>query len=74
MPKKILAEIGVIGGTGLYAMEELRDVREIKIKTPFGNPSDSIILGKLSKIPVAFLPRHGRKHAGIRWRPQNLIH
>ncbi|OGS11717.1 MAG: methylthioadenosine phosphorylase [Elusimicrobia bacterium RIFOXYA2_FULL_58_8] len=58
-----MAEIGVIGGTGLYAMEELKKVREIKVKTPFGNPSDAIILGKLSGIPVAFLPRHGRKHA-----------
>jgi len=63
MAKNNLAEIAVIGGTGLYAMQELRDVREIKVKTPFGNPSDSIILGKLSGIPVAFLPRHGRKHA-----------
>ena len=63
MSKKILAEIGVIGGTGLYAMEELKNVREIKIKTPFGDPSDNIILGNLSGIPVAFLPRHGRKHA-----------
>lgn len=63
MAKKDLAEIAVIGGTGLYAMQELKNVREIKVKTPFGNPSDSIILGKLSGIPVAFLPRHGRKHA-----------
>ncbi len=63
MAIKKLAEIGVIGGTGLYAMEELKKVREIKVKTPFGNPSDAIILGKLSGIPVAFLPRHGRKHA-----------
>lgn len=63
MPKKTLAEIGVIGGTGLYAMDELKIEREIKIKTPFGDPSDNIILGTLSGIKVAFLPRHGRKHA-----------
>jgi len=63
MAKKDLAEIAVIGGTGLYAMQELRNVREIRVKTPFGSPSDAIILGKIGGIPVAFLPRHGRKHA-----------
>src|ERR1035437_6206093 len=55
MANKVLAEIGVIGGTGLYAMKELKIIREIKIKTPFGNPSDNIILGTLSGIKVAFL-------------------
>jgi 5'-methylthioadenosine phosphorylase len=63
MAKKALTEIAVIGGSGLYAMQELKKVREIEVKTPFGSPSDSIILGDLSGIPVAFLPRHGRKHA-----------
>ncbi|OIN99202.1 MAG: S-methyl-5'-thioadenosine phosphorylase [Elusimicrobia bacterium CG_4_10_14_0_2_um_filter_56_8] len=63
MANKVLAETGVIGGTGLYAMKELRIIREISIKTPFGSPSDKIILGTLSGIKVAFLPRHGRKHA-----------
>ena len=63
MAKKELAEIAVIGGSGLYAMQELRNVREIKVKTPFGSPSDAIILGKIAGIPAAFLPRHGRKHA-----------
>ena len=43
MAKKELAEIAVIGGSGLYAMQELRNVREIKVKTPFGSPSDAII-------------------------------
>ena len=62
MIKKTVAEIAVIGGSGLYEMKELRDVREIKVKTPFGSPSDSVITGKLSGVPVAFLPRHGRKH------------
>ena len=63
MTSKPAAAIAVIGGSGLYAMEELKGVREIKVKTPFGAPSDSVILGALSGIPVAFLPRHGRKHA-----------
>lgn len=62
MAKKALAEIGVIGGTGLYAMKELNILREIKVKTPFGDPSDKLILGTLSGIKVVFLPRHGRKH------------
>lgn len=63
MANKVLAETGVIGGTGLYAMQELKILKEIKVKTPFGNPSDSVILGTLSRVKVAFLPRHGRKHA-----------
>lgn len=63
MVRKALAEIAVIGGSGLYAMQELKEVREIKVKTPFGNPSDAIILGKISGIPAAFLPRHGRRHS-----------
>ncbi len=63
MANKVLAEIGVIGGTGLYAMEELKIIKEIKIKTPFGDPSDRVILGTLSGIKAVFLPRHGRKHA-----------
>lgn len=63
MSHKNIADIGVIGGSGLYEMKELRNIREIKIKTPFGNPSDNIITGRLSGVSVAFLPRHGRKHA-----------
>ncbi|MCX5785022.1 MAG: S-methyl-5'-thioadenosine phosphorylase [Elusimicrobia bacterium] len=55
-------EIAVIGGSGLYRMDELKDKKELKIKTPFGDPSDIILAGKISGIPVAFLPRHGRKH------------
>ena len=58
-----VAAIAVIGGSGLYAMRELKGIRELKVKTPFGDPSDNVILGTLSDIPVAFLPRHGRKHA-----------
>lgn len=63
MSEKNIAEIGVIGGTGLYAIEGLTDIREIEIDTPFGKPSDNLIYGKLASIPVVFLPRHGRKHA-----------
>jgi 5'-methylthioadenosine phosphorylase len=56
------AKIGIIGGTGLYQIEGLTDVEEVDIETPFGKPSDSIILGKLEEVGVAFLPRHGRGH------------
>ena len=56
------AKIGIIGGTGLYKMEGATDVEEIEITTPFGKPSDSITLGNLDGIRVAFLPRHGRGH------------
>ncbi|GAC1436458.1 MAG: S-methyl-5'-thioadenosine phosphorylase [Chloroflexota bacterium] len=54
--------VGVIGGSGLYAMEELRDVREIRVSTPYGDPSDAITLGTLEGVRVAFLPRHGKGH------------
>ncbi len=56
------AEIGVIGGSGLYSLDGLEDVREIKVHTPYGEPSDSVILGRLRGRSVAFLPRHGRGH------------
>ncbi|HEV7130125.1 MAG TPA: S-methyl-5'-thioadenosine phosphorylase, partial [Ktedonobacterales bacterium] len=56
------ARLGVIGGSGLYAMDGLRDVRELTVATPFGAPSDSITVGLLGEVPVAFLPRHGRGH------------
>jgi 5'-methylthioadenosine phosphorylase len=52
----------VIGGSGLYAMEGLSDVDEVRVQTPFGAPSDAITLGLLGDVPVAFLPRHGRGH------------
>lgn len=56
------ASIGIIGGSGLYGMAEL-EVREKRhIETPFGQPSDSFVLGDLAGVPVAFLPRHGRGH------------
>ncbi|MGB7087370.1 MAG: hypothetical protein WBD47_17560, partial [Phormidesmis sp.] len=55
-------KIGIIGGSGLYQMEALTDVQEIKIETPFGDPSDALIVGKIEGVPVAFLARHGRGH------------
>ncbi|HIK17065.1 MAG TPA: S-methyl-5'-thioadenosine phosphorylase [Leptolyngbyaceae cyanobacterium M33_DOE_097] len=54
--------IGIIGGSGLYKMEALKDIEEIAIDTPFGNPSDAIIVGTLENTRVAFLARHGRNH------------
>jgi 5'-methylthioadenosine phosphorylase len=54
--------IGIIGGSGLYQMAELKDVEEISIDTPFGPPSDSFVVGTLGGERVAFLPRHGRGH------------
>ena len=56
------ARIGVIGGTGLYDIEGLADIEEADIKTPFGQPSDTITIGKLEGVGIAFLPRHGRGH------------
>jgi 5'-methylthioadenosine phosphorylase len=56
------ARIGVIGGSGLYQIEGLTDIEEVSIDTPFGRPSDDIVLGTLSGVRVAFLPRHGRGH------------
>jgi 5'-methylthioadenosine phosphorylase len=56
------AEIGIIGGSGLYSMPGLTDVHEVSLETPFGAPSDSYVLGTLSGRKVAFLTRHGRGH------------
>jgi 5'-methylthioadenosine phosphorylase len=60
--KEPLAEIGVIGGSGLYAMSGLTNTRELSVKTPFGDPSDKIVLGNFEGKRVAFLARHGRGH------------
>ena len=54
--------IGVIGGSGLYEIEGLKDVREVKIETPFGTPSDVFVTGILGDAQMVFLPRHGRGH------------
>lgn len=59
---KARASIGVIGGSGLYDIEGLKDVREQRVKTPFGHPSDAVVLGTLEGVGVAFLSRHGRGH------------
>jgi 5'-methylthioadenosine phosphorylase len=56
------AEIGIIGGSGLYAMPGLTEVREERVETPFGDPSDAFVLGQLEGRKVAFLARHGRGH------------
>jgi 5'-methylthioadenosine phosphorylase len=56
------AEIGIIGGSGLYNLPGIERVREVRIATPFGKPSDAYILGKLEGRKVAFLSRHGRGH------------
>src|ERR1700682_791386 len=56
------AAIGIIGGSGLYSMSGLTGTREVRVKTPFGDPSDTIVLGTLEGKRVAFLARHGRGH------------
>ena len=56
------AEIGIIGGSGLYQMDALKDVEEVQVDTPFGSPSDALIVGTLEGTRVAFLARHGRSH------------
>lgn len=56
------ATIGIIGGSGVYEIEGLEKVKEVKVETPFGDPSDKIILGRLEGVDCAFLPRHGRGH------------
>jgi 5'-methylthioadenosine phosphorylase len=56
------ARIGVIGGTGLYDIEGLTDIKEVRPETPFGKPSDAILVGKLGGVGIAFLPRHGQHH------------
>ncbi len=56
------AEIGIIGGSGLYSMPGLTDIREFPLQTPFGDPSEAYVLGTLEGRKVAFLARHGRGH------------
>ena len=63
------ATIGVIGGSGLYEMEGLASVEFVDMDTPFGKPSDAIVLGSLEEVAVAFLPRHGRGHG---FNPSNI--
>ena len=63
------SSIGVIGGSGLYHMEGLKNLREVALKTPFGRPSDRYIKGRLGDTELVFLPRHGRAH---RWLPTEV--
>ena len=65
------AAIGIIGGSGLYQMDEVRDPTEHKMETPFGSPSDTLVGGKVGERQVYFLPRHGRGH---RILPHELNH
>ncbi|HYL69289.1 MAG TPA: MTAP family purine nucleoside phosphorylase, partial [Candidatus Limnocylindria bacterium] len=62
-------KIGIIGGSGLYTMAGLGDTRELRVKTPFGEPSDNIVVGTLEGRRVAFLARHGRGH---RFSPSDI--
>lgn len=54
--------LGILGGSGLYAMDDLEDVEEVHVSTPYGAPSDVLVRGTLQGVPVVFLPRHGRGH------------
>ncbi len=62
MPKHETVSLAIIGGSGLYDIEQLTDITEVAVKTPFGDPSDAIRIGTLAGQRVAFLPRHGRGH------------
>ncbi len=62
MPDTITPMIGFIGGSGVYDLDGLEDRRWVKVRTPWGDPSDEILTGTLSGVRVAFLPRHGRGH------------
>ncbi|MCK6530917.1 MTAP family purine nucleoside phosphorylase, partial [Myxococcota bacterium] len=54
--------IGVIGGSGLYEVQELTHVEEVRVETPFGDPSDLLVTGRIGDAKMVFLPRHGRGH------------
>ncbi len=54
--------IGIIGGSGLYGMEKIKKSRKVKVKTPFGDPSDDYVVGSIGGIEVVFLTRHGKGH------------
>src|SRR6202161_1108096 len=67
--KKQTFATAIIGGSGLYHMAGLTDTREVRVKTPFGDPSDAIVIGTLEGRRVAFLARHGRGH---RFSPSDI--
>jgi 5'-methylthioadenosine phosphorylase len=56
------APVGVIGGSGLYGVQDLQLIEEVSLTTPFGAPSDAVLIGRWNGVAVAFLPRHGRGH------------
>jgi 5'-methylthioadenosine phosphorylase len=62
MAESLTPKIGIIGGSGLYSMPGFTNQREVKVETPFGDPSDPYVVGELEGKPVAFLARHGRGH------------
>jgi len=62
MPRRENVQLAVIGGSGLYQIESMSNVKEIRVTTPFGDPSDAVVVGTLAGRRVAFLPRHGRGH------------
>ena len=69
MSTKQQATIAVIGGSGLYEMDGMTGATSVDVDTPFGKPSDSIIVGELDGVKVAFLPRHGKDH---RFNPSHI--
>jgi 5'-methylthioadenosine phosphorylase len=69
--KKMVHRVGIIGGSGLYHIEEFTAQKWVTVKTPFGNPSDQFLTGRLAGRAVVFLPRHGRGH---RLLPHELNH
>ena len=58
----MLKRIGVLGGSGLYEMDGLTEIREERVDTPFGEPTDALVFGRLDDVELVFLPRHGRGH------------
>jgi 5'-methylthioadenosine phosphorylase len=69
--KEKLMKLGIIGGSGLYDIDGIENVQEVRIDTPFGSPSDAFFTGKLAGTEVVFLPRHGRGHVHL---PGELNH
>src|SRR4030042_517623 len=57
-----MSRIGIIGGSGLYQIEGIKNIKKISVSTPFGKPSDKFTIGKLEGKEVVFLPRHGKGH------------
>ena len=62
VPSKVKAQVGIIGGSGLYDPGIVENPVELRISTPYGDPSDFVIVGEVKGVKVAFLPRHGRGH------------